>query len=78
MKNVKNWIIKNWLTVIMHAMFWITYRMYVEKVNELALIIMYVLTVAVARTEGGYKESFKTDFYFKQCMKHLNEKLNKK
>lgn len=78
---MKKWIIKNWLTILMYVMFFSTYRMYIEGVDKLPLAIMYILTMAVTRSEGSYKESQKTDFFYKLTMtlmdnlKETNDKI---
>ncbi len=74
MKATKNWIIKNRLTVLFYVMIWVTYYLYKEGAGVLVFTISYILTIGIARTEGGYVESFKTDFFYKTCISLIEGK----
>jgi len=74
MKAIKNWIIKNWLTVLFYVMIWVTYYLYKEGASVLVFTMSYILTIGIARTEGGYVESFKTEFLYNTCIRLIEEK----
>jgi len=74
MRKIKTWIKINWLTVLLHVMFWTTYWLYKSGFPPIWVLSGFVLTTAIARAEGDYKQSFKTDYFYKQLMKHLEKK----